>query len=686
MQKPQIETKDDDDTAPSSTPESASFWQQQIELAEKDHKDFWDFGAKVEKRYKNERDSSAKIARGKRLNILYSNTETVKASLYTRTAKPDIRQRFTQQADKLGKTVAEMLERSLSATSECSEHDKSYRQGVQDLSLPGRGVIRVNYEPEFGVDPATGQQVITEQEVEEEFVYYRDFLHAPAQCWGHVWWISFRHKMTRDDLREAKFEDAETVPMNWSPDIEQAKDKTVSDDLKRAEVWEIWHKAKKQRLWIVKGHGKILRIDDDPYGLDEFFPMAEPIQAVCGNDSFIPRAWFTQYEDQADDLDEITNRISVLTKALRRRGVYNASIKELKRLARAADNEFIPAENFAAFATSGGLKGNFDSEDIAPIANTILALYQQKEQLLQSIYDTMGISDILRGGATNPNETATAQALKSQNGSIRMKLAQRDVQRWIKDTLQIKAELIAEHFEPQSLMAMSGMQLPTQVEVQQQMAEMQAQQQMQAMQALQAGQEPPPPQQPPEPPLTIDQVIQVLRDDKLRSYQIDIETDSTVFEDAEAEKAARTELLTSMAGFLQQWMPIAQTGGPPMIKLGFDMLAFGVRGFKAGRQLEDSLDEARMAIEESAKQAAAQPPLSPEEQKMQMDREKHDMDMESKRADLTAKKLDGPEGKNQMASSIVQTLDKFAQALTAPKVVSRDQQGRLIGIETVRLN
>lgn len=628
---PNKTTDDEKEGAAAPPSQSASFWHQQIELAEKDHDEFWKYGAKVEKRFKNERDTISKAGTKKRLNILYSNTETLKASLYARTAKPDIRQRHTQQADKLGKTVAEILERALTTTSDCSEHDIAYRKAVQDLTLPGRGVVKVCYEPEFGVDPATGMEIITEQEVEEEFVYYKDFLHSPAKCWDKVWWVGFRHLMTREDLKENNFEDADNIPLNWAPDTDK-KDREVSNELKRAEVWEIWHKPKKERVWVVKGHSTVLRTDADPYGLEDFYPMAEPVQAVCGNDTLIPVSWFAEYEDQADDLDEITSRISILTKALRRRGVYNASVKELKRLAKASDNEFIPSDDWGTFAAGGGLKGSFDTEDIAPIAAVILQLYEYKGQLLQAIYDTMGISDILRGGNTNPNETATAQALKSQNGSVRMKLAQRDVQRWIRDTLRIKAELIAEHFEPPALMDLSGMKLPSAAEIQAQVAQAQ-------MQAMQQGQEFQPPA---ELPITIDDVVKVLRDDKLRSYHVDVETDSTVFEDAEAEKASRTELLTAMAGFMQQWMPVAQAGGPPMIKLGFDMLAFGVRGFKAGRQLEDSLDEARAAIEQAAAQPQEEQPdpqlegekikLQGIQMKAEADAQKTQMDMQKSQA------------------------------------------------------
>jgi hypothetical protein len=86
----------------------------------------------------------------------------------------------------------------------------------------------------------------------------------------------------------------------------------------------------------------------------------------------------------------------------------------------------------------------------------------------------------------------------------------------------------------------------------------QQQHQMMAQQAQMTGQQPPQaPQQDPEEAQfyanpTWEEVIQVLRDDKLRGFKIDIETDSTVQPDADAEKQARTELLTSTADFCQR--------------------------------------------------------------------------------------------------------------------------------------
>lgn len=636
---------------------SSQFWTLQLSLAKSDHKDFWDYGKKVEQRYKNTKDAVQKSNRGKKLQILYSNTETTKSALYARTAKPDVRQRFTQQKDELARTAGDMVERVLSYCADTTHHDRAFRKGVHDLVLPGRGVVWVEYEPTLGKDEA-GNEILVDQKVDDTFVYYRDFLHSPARCWADVWWIARRKLMTRDDMRDAGFKDAETIPLNWLPELEGGKDKEVPDALKRAEVWEIWHKSKKERIFVVEGHPTVARVDPDPYGLQGFWPCAEPCQALTGNDTLVPTSLFSQYEDQADDLDEITERISKLTRALKRRGIYDASVKELKRLSKAGDNEFIPSESFAQFAAAGGLKGAFQTEDLKPIADALLGLYQQRDQLIQSIYEITGISDIMRG-SSDASETLGAQQLKAQFGSARIKTMQHDVQRWIRDTLRIKAELVSEHFEPQTLLAITGMKLETEADRQareaQEMAQKMQEWQMAAQQAMQQGQ-PPPPQPQPQPPdpeddSTIDAVVALLRNDKLRSYQIDVETDSTVFQDAESEKETRTELLTAMAGFMQQWLPVVQAGGPPMMKLGFEMLEFGVRGFKAGRQLEEAIEECREAMETQAEQQASQPPppdpaiegekiklegikmkAEADAQKTQMDMQKattqHQMDME----------------------------------------------------------
>lgn len=598
---------------PGMSPAKASqHWQLNLALADKECKDWHDYGRKIQSRYKADKDGAGRYKRGgKKFAILYSNTETLKSALYARTPKPDVRRRFGDR-NPVARTAAEIIERTLSYCGDDTTHDRAYRAGVHDTCLPGRGVVWLVYEAKTAevpdIDPMTGQptgqmvEQIADQKVREEHVYWEDFRWEPGRAWKDCGWVARRHKMSREDLRENGFSDADDVPMNWTPDVTDTS-KEIPDALKRAEVWEIWDKRTRSRYWIVKGHPKALRIDEDPYELEEFWPLPEPLSAILGTDSYVPVPFFAEYEDQADDLDEMTARISNLVKALKRRGIYDSSVQELRRLATAGDNVFIGVEG-AKFnlSTKGGTLANvFAVEDVKPIADVLLGLYEQRDRLVAAIYEVSGISDIIRG-SSNPNETATAQNIKAQFGSMRLRDAQREVQRWVRDSYRIKAELICTNFTPERLAEICGMDPADEV---------------------------------------FQQAVQVLKSDQRRGYQIDIETDSTVFEDAEAEKNARVEVLTAMGQFAQQWLPVVQIGGPPMLKLVGEMMAFGVRGVKAGRSLEDTIDEAFQAMgQQMAQQAQQPPPPDPAvvkvEAEMKRDEQSHALEMQSKQMDMEA--------------------------------------------------
>src|SRR5512139_95850 len=455
----EIMAEADDEVADKRTPqEISSYWQEQLALAEKDTKDFVEQGKKVLDRYKGGKDQ-LKSVKSKKLNILYSNTEVLRASLYARSAKPDVRRRFGAE-DKSATDVAEILEKALVYCAETYDTDKPVELAILDYLLVGRGVIRVEYEPEVKTDPETGQQFVTNQELYEEYVYWQDFFTMPARTWNDIMedgWIAFRQRMSRNDCIE-NFGAAigKAVPLNWMPDLANKKD--TPESLKKAEVFEIWDKSDRKRYWIVKGYDKPCRVDDDPYGLESFFPVAEPPAFYVTTDSIVPEPEFHIYQDQADDLDEIVGRISRLTRALKRRGVYDQSVKELSRLANAGDNQFIPVENYQALATKGGLAASFQTEDISIIAQVLMQLYQQRDMLVQQIWEQVGIADIMRG-SSNASETLGAQQLKAQFGSQRLQRRQRAVQRWVRDLLKLKAEIIAEHFEPEVLEQMTGEKL-----------------------------------------------------------------------------------------------------------------------------------------------------------------------------------------------------------------------------------
>ena len=96
---------------------------------------------------------------------------------------------------------------------------------------------------------------------------------------------------------------------------------------------------------------------------------------------------------------------------------------------------------------------------------------------------------------------------------------------------------------------------------------------------------------------------QLLKEDAAKSYKIDIEADSTVASDEQAEKQSRTEFLQAMTPFLEGMIPLGQQS-PALMPLISELVMFGVRAFPTSRQLEDAFETAL----EQMQKAPPQPP------------------------------------------------------------------------------
>jgi hypothetical protein len=103
--------------------------------------------------------------------------------------------------------------------------------------------------------------------------------------------------------------------------------------------------------------------------------------------------------------------LTILTEALKRRGVYDASFQELQRLADAEDNAFIPVDNMAMLQAGGGLANVMQEAPLDNLIKALAQLYQSRQIVIQTIYEITGISDIMRGQSAS-RETATAQRIK----------------------------------------------------------------------------------------------------------------------------------------------------------------------------------------------------------------------------------------------------------------------------------
>jgi hypothetical protein len=283
-----------------------------------------------------------------------------------------------------------------------------------------------------------------------------------------------------------------------------------------------------------------------------------------------------------------------LTKACKAVGVFNAEFKELARMfSEGVDNKLFPVTGWAAMSEKGGLKGAIDMMDTSQIIVTLRELYAAREQVKQSIYEIMGISDILRG-SSKAQETLGAQQLKANFGSLRLRSAQGDVARFATDVFKLKAQIICKFYPPELIVEMSGVM------------------------NTQDGQN----------PELLQAAIQMLSNSTIRDFHIQVEADSLAQIDEQAEKQAAAEAVETIGSFLQSSLPIMQSV-PEMLPMMSEMLLFLVRRFRAGRGMEGAIEQAMKALSDKAAQAAQQPQQNPEMMKLQADQQAEQMRMQA---------------------------------------------------------
>ena len=291
-----------------------------------------------------------------------------------------------------------------------------------------------------------------------EHVHWDDFRLSPARSWDEVRWVAFRTRLSREEL-VGRFgpKIGGAVPLDETTAPEGELHAGDSDAPRRAEVWEIWDKPRREVVFLATGaKAALLDAVEDPLGLADFFPVPRPLYSVPATDSLTPYPEFLVYEDQARELDEVTRRIMALTKALKLRGIYDSAQPEIARLLTADDNQMIPSEHFMSMIERGGLDKAVQFAPVETIAAVLSQLYANREQIKQAIYELTGLADILRG-STRPSETATAQSIKARWGSLRLQDRQREVQRLIRDLFRLQAEVVAEKFGADTLAEMTGL-------------------------------------------------------------------------------------------------------------------------------------------------------------------------------------------------------------------------------------
>lgn len=582
---------------------TATYWEGKLKDYKRDIEDKWsDQRKNLDKLYS--RDERAESA-DREYSIFWANIEVLKPAIYARSPVPVVVPRFKDGND-VARAASDTLERCLTTTFEQSDLDGCIREVRDELLRYSRGQGRARLSTRNGT-PC----------VEFDFFTAADFAHDPARTWREGSWVAFRAWLSKDKL-EARFAKA-AIERGYDiasiPRKKRDKNAAASSPDDQAAVWEIWCKDSGKVHFYAEDFNSTLLDEVDPWiNLSGFWPCPKPAYGTLVPGKLLPVPDIRQYKDQIEEINEYTARIASLSQSIKVRGFYPAGASEIGDAIEAAlkttDNRqvLIPVSSFAALGGSS-FKDNIVWLPLEQIISTIQTLIELRKVVIEDVYQITGISDIIRGQSV-ASETATAQQIKAQWGSIRIRERQNELARFARDMTRIAGEIIAENFDPQTMAQMSQVQLPQLAQKQQ------AQQQVQQVQQQSQMTGQPAPPVPPEMQKMLDtpafeEVMGFLADDKARGFLIDIETDSTIQPDEDAEKQRRTEFVQTVGGLMQQAIPAIQAM-PQLGQFIGETLKFLAAAFRAGRPLEGSIDQLVEEIDALATQPKPPPQPSPD--------------------------------------------------------------------------
>lgn len=558
-------------------------------------------------------------------NILYSNTEVLVPSLYSATAKPDVRVRFK---DTKLKPIPDVIERFLTLyTDSAAPGTESFDDAVKDAVLSSltaaSGCLRLRYYED------------AEFPLQTESVGYRNLIWGYAKKWARTPWIAFKHELSKDEFqKQFKLTEEEMALGYASVSADSATDSSAT---KRADcvVFEFWHKASKT-VWFLSEDWKDKLVDkkEDPFGLRGFYPTPGLLLLTLKPNQIEPVPLYWYYQNQAEELNRISTRLNKVISAIRVRGAYNSLLSgDMEKILadEEMENGLVPAGESLALMQGGGFDKNIWLLPLEKLVQTAESLYRAREAIKQVIYELTGISDIIRGSNV-ASETATATQTKDKWGTLRLRKMQTVVANYIRDLFRIAVDAGTTQIPADLWKKMIQLPIPTAEEqgiAKQQLAFEAQQAQERAMLAQQMGQQPQPPK-PPNPQLVaaaqgpaMEEILQQISSDVDRTFTINIQTSSTIDLDTAQDKGEVSEFMNALGQMLAGLQPL-MSFGPPGVETIKALLSAVCQRYKFGIPVVDII-------------ATIQPPPPPQQgpdPKMQAEIQKIKMESEARQREL----------------------------------------------------
>ena len=609
------------------------YWNAQIEAAEKRMRNYYLAGDLIVQRYTDERGqhtgTGATRSRNKdipafRLNLFHTHVSTLLAMMYGQVPKCDVSRRFNDSDDDAARVAALIFQRLLNALAEEPDSDFAgiLRHCLQDRLLPGHGISKVRYafetravnidsdnpapndeeqKQESEQDPAGAPpEEIVDESAPTDYVHWRDFLWGFARTWKDVPWVGYRtfyekkafvNRFGSRCLDKVEFKRRKLEYEDTSENTEEAK-----NPVEECEVIEIWDMESRHVIYYHKHCDEILEHKADPLGLRGFFPSPEPMIANPTTTEYRPVADFRLAQDLYNEIDLLQTRISIITKAIKVVGVYDQSAEGVQRMLReGVENDLIPVDNWAAFAERGGLQGVVDWYPVSDIVQVLTVLQETRVQTIELLYQITGLSDILRGAMPAPRESAASSMQRARFASIRVQHLEQEFAKFASDTLRLRAEIIAKHWDADRILAKANIQ------------------------AIAYR----------EDPQVIHQAIQLIKSPShVWPWRISIKPESLAMIDYAQMQQERGEFLTVVSGYVQQMGAFIEIAGPEGAELVLELLKWGVAGYKGANEMEGVIDKAIEVAKRKLREPKEEGPSQEHKEKITELQTKAQLDMQ----------------------------------------------------------
>lgn len=631
--------------APLSEKYSPRWWKSQLTDSAERRKKFVEYAEESIRVYNAQKQVGMLNDVERRLNVWWYVNNTLLPAYFSSTPKAEVnlRKRTGGLPAELGSVI---LERNLQYAMDVHfDFDLiGYNAAIQ-LLLTGQSVLWARYLPKFETvlqeialirDPAgvlldadgkpwegdeaelsqgPGGIMIASLEVEQkvdekailEVVSYPDYDCSDARNEQEIEWQSRKAYLDRQQAEEKFGRDiAKSLKYDSYPEVVKKEIARKDDKFEgKAEIYEIWCEATGKVYWMQKGGDKsMLEVSEPPTKFDKFYPCSV-IRQSADPDSVVPVSDYAHVKDQILEVERLTTRIHAVTQAIRTNQLYDATLGNQVEQLFSGDLKVIPVTNWPSYKQRGGLSAGIESLNIEPYINALNVLQGARTQALQQLYETLKVSDLLRG-TSEQYKSATANRLENQWSSLGLVVRQNMFARFISEAVSNLGAIICEHFDDSRILEIGDADMLIEPTV--------FIPQPPPMPPAQEGMPPMPPPLMPDKGQMIEmmkmQIMQILRDPTLRCYRIQIATDSMVAIDQAQQQAEAGQLIQSAGAFFDQMRGMIDQY-PPLLEFAISLFQNVIKRYKGGKELDGIFTKALNQIGEIAKakeEAAKQPP------------------------------------------------------------------------------